>query len=63
MEVDAYPLGVRASATYSVVETVLEPGDYVVFCSDGIIEAANTEEDIFGFEQTAERYARGVLRA
>ena len=55
----AYPLGVRASATYSVVETVLEPGDYVVFCSDGIIEAANTEEDIFGFEQTAETIRAG----
>ena len=34
-------------------ETTLEPGDYVVFCSDGIIETANTDEGIFGFEQTA----------
>jgi serine phosphatase RsbU (regulator of sigma subunit) len=31
----------------------LEAGDYVVFCSDGIIETANTDEGIFGFEQTA----------
>jgi len=31
-----------------------EPGDYVVFCSDGIIEAANAQEGIFGFERTAE---------
>ena len=30
----------------------------MVFCSDGIIEAANADEDIFGFEQTAE-----VIRA
>ena len=28
-------------------------------CSDGIIEAANTEEDIFGFEQTAETIRAG----
>ena len=53
LEVDAYPLGVRAEASYRVVETALELGDYVVFCSDGIIEAANIEEEIFGFEQTA----------
>ena len=53
LEVDAYPLGVRAEAAYSVVETTLESGDYIVFCSDGIIEAANPAGDIFGFEQTA----------
>ena len=37
LQVDAYPLGVRAGAEYSVVEMGLESGDYVVFCSDGII--------------------------
>jgi sigma-B regulation protein RsbU (phosphoserine phosphatase) len=59
LEVDAYPLGVRAEATYPVVETALQPGDYVVFCSDGIIEVANAEEDIFGFEQTVETIRTG----
>ena len=53
LEVHAFPLGVRAGATYPVVEAALVPGDYIVFCSDGIIEVANPAGDIFGFEQTA----------
>ena len=32
----------------------LESGDYIVFCSDGIAEAANAQEQIFDFERTAE---------
>ena len=31
----------------------LEEGDYIVLCSDGIIEAANTDEEMSGFEPTA----------
>jgi phosphoserine phosphatase RsbU/P len=54
LQVDAYPLGVRAETAYTAIETSLEVGDYLVFCSDGIIETTNSEEDIFGFEQTAE---------
>ena len=59
LQVDAYPLGVRPETAYTTVETGLETGDYVVFCSDGIIEAGNAEEDIFGFEQTAETIRAG----
>jgi len=59
LQVDAYPLGVRAETTYTAIETSLETGDYIVFCSDGIIEAANTDEGIFGFEQTAETIRAG----
>ena len=54
-----YPLGVRAARTYQAVETQLEPGDRIVFCSDGIIEAANEAVDLFGFEQTAEVIRQG----
>jgi len=57
--VDAYPLGVRAETGYTAIEASLETGDYIVFCSDGIIEAANVDEDIFGFEQTAETIRTG----
>ena len=42
-----------------MLETALQTGDYVVFCSDGIIEAANPASDIFGFEQTAETIRTG----
>ena len=54
LQVTAFPLGARAESTYSVIETQLESGDRIVFCSDGIIEAANASGEMFGFEQTAE---------
>ncbi len=39
---------------YPVKGVQLEPGDRIVFCSDGIIEDGNSEEEMFGFEQTEE---------
>lgn len=59
IQVDAYPLGVRAGTTYPAIETQLEPGDRLVFCSDGIMEAWNTEDEMFGFDQTAETILQG----
>ena len=59
LQVDAYPLGVRVETTYPVIETQLEPGDRIVFCSDGIIEAENSERELFGFERTAETIRNG----
>ena len=56
---DAYPLGVRPDTAYAVEEVQLEPGDRVVFCSDGIIEAQNEAGELFGFERTAEVIRRG----
>ena len=54
LQMDAYPLGVRASTDYPAMEITLEPGDRVVFCSDGIVEAQNVAGDLFGYERTAE---------
>ena len=54
LEVGAYPLGVRPDTQYEVLETQLQPGDRIVFCSDGIIEADNVAGEQFGFECTAE---------
>ena len=59
LQVDALPLGARAKTVYTPVEVSLEPGDYVVLCSNGIIEAANKETQMFGFEQTAEVIGQG----
>lgn len=54
LEVSNYPLGVRTNTSYETIEVKLAAGDYVVFCSDGIVEAANGQEEFFGFERTAE---------
>jgi ligand-binding sensor domain-containing protein len=59
LRADAYPLGVRPDTAYRVVETRLEAGDRVVFCSDGIIEVVNTAGQQFGFERTAAVIRRG----
>ena len=59
LEVGNYPLGVQVDTGYEAIEVRLSAGDYVIFCSDGIIEAVNADEDLFGFEQTAETIRQG----
>ena len=59
LEMDAYPLGVRPDTPYQAMEIALEPGDRVVFCSDGVVEAGNAAWDIFGFEETAHTVLEG----
>ena len=38
----------------------MQPGDRLVFCSDGIIEAENGIEEMFGFERTGEAIGRAA---
>ena len=54
IDLSAIPLGVRAESAYGTTEITLEPGDVVVLCSDGIIEAANPEGELFGYDRTRE---------
>ncbi|MBT4500543.1 MAG: SpoIIE family protein phosphatase [Gemmatimonadetes bacterium] len=61
MQVDAYPLGVRDGTVYTAIEMMLELGDRVVFCSDGIAESTNVQEEMFGFERTAETIRAGCV--
>ena len=51
LEVADYPLGVRPNSTYRMMELQLEPGDYLVFCTDGIIEADDWQENMYGFDR------------
>ncbi len=54
VQIDAYPLGIRPDTDYPVVEAQLQPGDRLVFCSDGVVEAANGAGEQFGYERTTE---------
>jgi sigma-B regulation protein RsbU (phosphoserine phosphatase) len=54
LQVDAYPLGIRSDTEYAVAETQLQAGDYLIFCSDGIVEADRASGEQFGFDRTAD---------
>lgn len=43
------PLGLMPSMTYEERETLLAPGDSVLFYSDGLVEAHNPANEMFGF--------------
>jgi len=45
------PLGIVETPQYYECRFRLLPGDLVVLCSDGIVEAMNTEREMFGFER------------
>jgi sigma-B regulation protein RsbU (phosphoserine phosphatase) len=51
---DTFPLGILEDADYQETQLQLEPGDRVVFYTDGIVEAMNEREEIFGFERLME---------
>lgn len=46
------PLGVIADSTYEQTNFHLNRGDRLVFLSDGVVEATNTDGELFGFERT-----------
>lgn len=43
------PLGLMPDMTYEEKETVLEPGDVILLSSDGVVEAHDPTNDMFGF--------------
>jgi phosphoserine phosphatase RsbU/P len=45
------PLGLLPDSTYDHVTLHLEPGDTVVFCSDGLTERTNAAEEEYGTER------------
>ena len=50
-------LGLLTIATYEFATVVLEPGDLVVVCSDGVTEARNLAGDEFGRDRLVEAVA------
>src|SRR5215217_633324 len=48
------PLGLMSSMTYEERETVLLPGDGVLFYSDGLIEAHDQQREMFGIPRMEE---------
>lgn len=51
IEVGGLPVGSMKQALYNDVSIDLEPGDIILFMSDGVIEAHNQEGEMFGFDR------------
>lgn len=54
MELAGFPPGLFPAATYDTHTLELAPGDSVLFCTDGVIEAVNTDDEEFGCERLAD---------
>ncbi len=59
LKLGGYPLGIRPDVDCQVLEVQLHPGDRLVFCSDGIVEAGNEDGEMFGDERTLESVRKG----
>jgi Stage II sporulation protein E (SpoIIE)/7TM diverse intracellular signalling len=46
------PLGIIAEISYESTDYQLEKGQRVIFLSDGVVEATNSDGELFGFERT-----------
>jgi len=50
-EGDSFPLGILDDADYRETHIQFAPGDKIIFYTDGIVEAMNAKEEMFGFER------------
>ena len=55
---DTFPLGILDDVEYEESRFQLQPGDKIVFYTDGIVEAMNAQKEMFGFERLLEVVGR-----
>jgi len=60
LEVPGIPPGLFADVEYQMCTIALEPDDFVLFCTDGITDAFNVEEESFGAARIQEICERGA---
>ena len=53
VKAEGFPLGMFPSATYEEFNVATQPGDAIVFVSDGILDAENEKGDMYGEERLA----------
>ncbi len=51
LQAGGVPLGILSGFAYPLGETVLNPGDFVFLCSDGVTETVNQDGDEYGEER------------
>jgi sigma-B regulation protein RsbU (phosphoserine phosphatase) len=51
---EGFPLGLFPNASYEELNVATEPGDAIVFFSDGVLDAENAQREMYGPERLAE---------
>jgi sigma-B regulation protein RsbU (phosphoserine phosphatase) len=51
---EGFPLGLFPNASYDELNVATEPGDVIVFVSDGILDAENAQREMYGQERLSE---------
>jgi sigma-B regulation protein RsbU (phosphoserine phosphatase) len=51
---DTFPLGILDDVQYEESRFQLQPGDIIIFYTDGIVEAMNEQREMFGFDRLLE---------
>jgi len=54
IQAEGFPLGLFPNVTYDELSVVTEPGDNIVFVSDGILDAENAKGEMYGDERLAQ---------
>jgi sigma-B regulation protein RsbU (phosphoserine phosphatase) len=53
VKAEGFPLGLFPNVTYEEISVSTQPGDAIVFVSDGILDAENEKGDMYGEQQLA----------
>jgi sigma-B regulation protein RsbU (phosphoserine phosphatase) len=53
VKAEGFPLGMFPNVTYEEFSVATQPGDAIVFVSDGILDAENEKEEMYGQDQLA----------
>jgi serine phosphatase RsbU (regulator of sigma subunit) len=57
LRASGFPLGLLPGISYTEEETSIEPGECILLYSDGLVEAHNTQRELFGFPRLKELIA------
>jgi len=53
VKAEGFPLGLFPEVSYDEIKITAEPGDVIVFVSDGILDAENEKEEMYGEDRLA----------
>src|ERR1035438_7841317 len=51
IQAEGFPLGLFPNVTYDEISVVTQPGDVLIFVSDGILDAENAQNEMYGSER------------